>query len=42
MVAGIANPTNSFFIIPVLHFPWSDKAREDKRKAEGGEDKYNV
>jgi succinate-acetate transporter protein len=30
--AGIADSTNSFFTPPVIHFPWSDKARE--RKAE--------
>jgi hypothetical protein len=24
--------SNSFFIIPVFHFPWSEKAREAKVK----------
>jgi len=28
MLAGIADRSNSFFLIPVLHFPWSDKGRE--------------
>lgn len=23
-------PSNSFFVIPVAHFPWSDKGREAK------------
>ncbi|KAI7227112.1 hypothetical protein KC330_g8542 [Hortaea werneckii] len=32
MIAGVADPSNSFFIIPVIHFPWSEKGRE-RRKA---------
>jgi len=31
--AGIADSTNSFFTPPVIHFPWSDKARERRGKA---------
>jgi len=31
-LAGIADTSNSFFIIPVFHFPWSEKARQ--RRAE--------
>src|ERR1700712_2189406 len=27
-LAGIADTSNSFFIIPVAHFPWSSKGRE--------------
>lgn len=27
-LAGIADSSNSFFVIPVAHFPWSEKARE--------------
>jgi len=27
-LAGIADSSNSFFVIPVAHFPWSDKGRE--------------
>jgi len=27
-LAGIADSSNSFFVVPVLHFPWSDKGRE--------------
>ncbi|KAI0533646.1 gpr fun34 family protein [Xylaria digitata] len=32
--AGIADTSNSFFIIPVFHFPWSEKAREARVKTE--------
>ncbi|KAH8682521.1 GPR1/FUN34/yaaH family-domain-containing protein [Xylariales sp. PMI_506] len=31
--AGIADSSNSFFIIPVIHFPWSDKGREARAKS---------
>jgi len=27
-LAGIADSSNSFFVIPVAHFPWSEKGRE--------------
>ncbi|KAF2704900.1 GPR/FUN34 family protein-like protein [Pleomassaria siparia CBS 279.74] len=27
-LAGLADNSNSFFVIPVAHFPWSDKGRE--------------
>ncbi|KAI1077612.1 GPR1/FUN34/yaaH family-domain-containing protein [Whalleya microplaca] len=30
--AGMADSSNSFFLIPVFHFPWSEKAREDRAK----------
>ncbi|KAI1737738.1 gpr fun34 family protein [Xylaria scruposa] len=30
--AGIADTSNSFFIIPVFHFPWSEKGRENRAK----------
>jgi len=33
-LAGIADSSNSFFIIPVAHFPWSEKGRESRGKAE--------
>jgi len=33
-LAGIADTSNSFFIIPVAHFPWSEKARSDRAKTE--------
>ncbi|KAI9376717.1 acetate permease A [Aspergillus egyptiacus] len=35
-LAGIADSSNSFFIIPVAHFPWSPtgRARRDSRKSE--------
>ncbi|RDW82558.1 hypothetical protein BP6252_03670 [Coleophoma cylindrospora] len=29
-LAGIADSSNSFFVIPVAHFPWSDKGREKR------------
>lgn len=31
-----SNSSNSFFLIPVAHFPWSDKGRENRgtKKAE--------
>lgn len=32
--AGIADTSNSFFIIPVFHFPWSEKAREARAKTD--------
>lgn len=28
MMAGLLDDSNSFFLIPVLHFPWSEKGRE--------------
>lgn len=28
--AGIADTSNSFFLIPVFHFPWSEKGRENR------------
>lgn len=28
--AGIADTSNSFFIPPVVHFPWSEKRREGR------------
>jgi len=31
-LAGMADPSNSFFIIPVAHFPWSAKGRERRGK----------
>ena len=31
-LAGIADPSNSLFIIPVVHFPWSDKGLERRGK----------
>lgn len=26
-LAGIADDSNSFFVVPVVHFPWSEKRR---------------
>jgi succinate-acetate transporter protein len=31
--AGIADSSNSFFLIPVFHFPWSEKGRESRINA---------
>lgn len=33
-LAGLADPTNSFFIVPVAHFPWSEKGRQDRAEEE--------
>lgn len=33
--AGIADNSNSFFLPPVVHFPWSEKKRSSKRATEG-------
>jgi len=33
-LAGIADSSNSFFIIPVLHFPWSEKGRQLRQKTD--------
>ncbi|KAF2755075.1 hypothetical protein EJ05DRAFT_478884 [Pseudovirgaria hyperparasitica] len=33
-LAGIADNTNSFFVIPVAHFPWSEKGREKRGKVD--------
>jgi succinate-acetate transporter protein len=35
--AGIADSTNSFFVVPVVHFPWSDKGRERRGKVSNEE-----
>ncbi|KAF2857740.1 hypothetical protein K470DRAFT_273047 [Piedraia hortae CBS 480.64] len=35
-LAGIADRSNSFFLIPVIHFPWSDKGREGRKKKNEG------
>ncbi|KAH8816415.1 GPR1/FUN34/yaaH family-domain-containing protein [Xylogone sp. PMI_703] len=32
-LAGIADDSNSFFVIPVAHFPWSVKGREARARA---------
>jgi succinate-acetate transporter protein len=32
--AGMADSTNSFFVVPVIHFPWSDKGRERRGKVD--------
>jgi len=39
-LAGIADDSNSFFVIPVAHFPWSIKGRE--RRAESKTERETV
>ncbi|KAL8835198.1 MAG: hypothetical protein Q9176_007054 [Flavoplaca citrina] len=31
-LAGLADDSNSFFIVPVLHFPWSSKGKEMRKE----------
>ncbi|CAG8169387.1 unnamed protein product [Penicillium olsonii] len=31
-IAGLADGSNSFFVVPVVHFPWSDKGIRDRRR----------
>ncbi|CEJ54054.1 hypothetical protein PMG11_00379 [Penicillium brasilianum] len=35
--AGIADDSNSFFVVPVVHFPWSEKGRSARLRANQGE-----
>jgi len=35
--AGIADSSNSFFLPPVVHFPWSEKKRSARRDADKSE-----
>jgi succinate-acetate transporter protein len=37
MLAGIMEPSNSFFAVPVVHFPWSEKGRAQRRRSVGEE-----
>ena len=30
--AGVADDSNSFFLPPVVHFPWSEKGRHSRRQ----------
>jgi hypothetical protein len=41
-LAGIADPSNSFFLIPVAHFPWSDKGRERRQQVDNSEARAEV
>ena len=38
-LAGIADKSNSFFLIPVAHFPWSEKGREARGKVNNDEER---
>lgn len=33
-LAGLADNSNSFFLIPVFHFPWSDKGKASRKSNE--------
>lgn len=35
-LAGIADTSNSFFIIPVVHFPWSAQGKQIRKQEEAG------
>ncbi|KAK5710607.1 Accumulation of DYads [Elasticomyces elasticus] len=40
MLAGLLDEGNSFFVVPVFHFPWSEKGRQARgadKVAEGGD-----
>ncbi|KAI9656396.1 MAG: hypothetical protein M1831_004648 [Alyxoria varia] len=37
-LAGILDRNNSFFLVPVAHFPWSEKGRERRGKATKNEE----
>ncbi|KAF2145749.1 uncharacterized protein K452DRAFT_244072 [Aplosporella prunicola CBS 121167] len=34
-LAGLTDSSNSFFVVPILHFPWSAKGREMKAEMKG-------
>ncbi|KAL2825889.1 GPR1/FUN34/yaaH family-domain-containing protein [Aspergillus pseudoustus] len=34
--AGLADPSNSFFVPPVVHFPWSEMGRKERKGRGGG------
>ena len=36
-LAGIADSSNSFFVVPVAHFPWSEKGRERRNKVDNSD-----
>lgn len=29
--AGLVDNSNSFFVVPVVHFPWSEKGRKGRK-----------
>lgn len=33
----MADSSNSFFVVPVAHFPWSEKGRENRKKVDNSE-----
>lgn len=37
--AGMADSSNSFFLIPVAHFPWSEKGREKRGKVDNSNER---
>ncbi|KAL3452670.1 GPR1/FUN34/yaaH family-domain-containing protein [Aspergillus insuetus] len=36
--AGLADPSNSFFVPPVVHFPWSEQGRKSRSRRGGVEE----
>jgi succinate-acetate transporter protein len=41
-LAGIADDSNSFFVIPVAHFPWSAKSRKERAEEEAKDERATV
>jgi succinate-acetate transporter protein len=40
-LAGMMDSSNSFFVVPVIHFPWSDKGRERRTKVDNSTARAN-
>ncbi|PIB01991.1 Acetate permease A [Cercospora beticola] len=38
-LAGMADTSNSFFLLPVVHFPWSEKGRENRKKVDNSQER---
>lgn len=38
MMAGIADASNSFFAVPVIHFPWSERVRGERAEKKAQSD----
>ncbi|KAF7195768.1 Acetate permease A [Pseudocercospora fuligena] len=38
MLSGMADSSNSFFVVPVFHFPWSEKGREARQAKKDDDD----
>lgn len=35
----MADTSNSFFLLPVVHFPWSEKGRENRKKVDNSQER---